>query len=447
MLPQMRHNLLMVLNVLIILHQAGFGSSFNADDLKFVIDSHEAFCLMAPKCTLSTTSSSGLFVEDLTEPFTDRVPSITDPALRMPSPGQRTRAPPTMPPFTGSVPPSTNSDSEITDPVPPTTDPVPLTTDSIPSMSSSFSRSLVSVSPKIHVPPPFGNDGSCCSSCSCDLPSCIQYGTCCPDLLEYLPTVKESFSKIKITCDYASLKKDRVPFKTPKGSHVWMYRKCSDDIHTEPFIKERCEEPDKFIDLKTKIPVSDKNTALTYQNGFCALCNNILEDNIFYWDASIECSSNTLIPTSVNTIVEEVNAIEDCTIVYKMPENGMQAPTCTAKIRQCNVTGLWERYDPVIEAACHAYTSIYKSEYNNLFCHLCNEPDRRMPSQCQSSSPGPVLVSFTTLLKFSPAPQLAEGPAAEYDVNKCNLSQTFDPMKVGIAIHSYDKTCLKRPLK
>ena len=119
MLPQMRHNLLMVLTVLIILHQAGFGSSFNAYDLKFVIDSHEAFCLMAPKCTLSTTSSFGLPVVDLTEPFTDRVPSITDPALRIPSPGRQTRVPQTVPPFTGSEPPSTNPDSETTEPVPP----------------------------------------------------------------------------------------------------------------------------------------------------------------------------------------------------------------------------------------------------------------------------------------------------------------------------------------
>ena len=389
MLPQMRHNLLMVLDVLIILHQAGFGSSFNENDLKFVRDSHERYCLMAPKCTLPTTSPSGLPVD---------------------------------------------SDSEITDPVPPTTD-------SISSMSSSFSGHMSSM---FLVPPPPDIDGSCCSSCSCNLPSCIQYGTCCPDLLKYLPTVEESLSKIKITCDYASLKKDRVPSILPEESHMWMYRKCLDDINTEPYIKERCEEPDKFTDLKTKIPVSDKITALTYQNLFCALCNNILEENIFYWDASIECSSSTLIPTSVNTIVEEVNAIEDCTIYYKMPENGMYAPTCTAKIRQCNVTGLWKQYDPVIEAACYAYTAIYtpkyNTKYNNLFCHLCNGPYGRPPSKCHKIMDQIWLVPFTTLLKFSPAPQLAESPATEYDVNKCNLSQTFDPIKVRTAIHSYNKT-------
>ena len=206
------------------------------------------------------------------------------------------------------------------------------------------------------------NEGTCCVSCSCDLDICIQYGTCCPDLLEYLPSVKESISKIKITCDYASLKKNHVPVGTPRGIHLWMYRKCSDNFYTKPYIKERCENPDMFEEIQAKIPVSDISTDYTYQTIYCATCNAVLNENIVYWGASIECKNRKMFPSSTNTVLEEVNAIRSCNIIYKLPPNGMLMPNCTPKINECNVTGLWKQYDPLVEAACHAYTAIYDSK-------------------------------------------------------------------------------------
>ena len=45
--------------------------------------------------------------------------------------------------------------------------------------------------------PPEWTDGSCCEDYSCDSDRSTLSGSCCPDLLESLPSVQESISKLK----------------------------------------------------------------------------------------------------------------------------------------------------------------------------------------------------------------------------------------------------------
>ena len=291
--------------------------------------------------------------------------------------------------------------------------------------------------PPLFPKPPVPSDGSCCESCSCDLEFCVPTGMCCPDTLDYLPSVEESVSKLKQECIYASLKKIKIPItlETPRVLSVWMYTKCADDFSGSPVTRGKCEEPGQVIDLDTDLPVIDNITQNIYRNSYCGLCNNVQEKNMVYWDASIECSEGVLLPTSVKTVVDEVNAAPDCNIFYKFPSTGMILPECTYTISECNVTGRWEVYDPVIEAACHAYTAVFKSKttYNNIFCFLCNEPFFSAPGICYPMA-FYISVSFSALLRFKGPPQQVDVLVSEEGASKCNDVQIYDPLKVSLFV-------------
>ena len=261
---------------------------------------------------------------------------------------------------------------------------------------------------------------------------------CCPDTLDHLPSVEESVSKLKQECIYASLKKIKTPeiLNTPRGLSVWMYTKCADDFSGSPVTRGRCEEPGQVTDLDTDLPVIDNITQNIFRNLYCALCNNVHQKNVVYWDASVQCSKGVLLSTSVKTVVDDVNAAPDCNIVYNPPPIEMVLPECTYKISECNVTGRWEIYDPVIEAACHAYTAVFKSEtkYNNIFCFLCNEPFFSAPGICPSIPDDFTFVSFSALLRFKGPPQQVDVPVPEEGASKCNDVQIYDPLKVSLFV-------------
>ena len=278
-------------------------------------------------------------------------------------------------------------------------------------------------------PPPFMNNGSCCKGCSCDFALCTLSGTCCPDLLDHPPSVEESASIIKVVCQKASLKKTVLPH-LPLGLDVWMYIECPDD-YPEDETKEKCENPDHFTGWDTKIPVVHNASNSYYQNVYCALCHNVSRKDLMNFEVSVHCSRGELLPSSLETILDEVKTANYCNIVYHYP----QLKPCEPVTSQCNVTGDWAEYDAVTEAACHAYTDIYEGKYKNIFCFLCNEPKPYvLQRNCEYHDDGPVWPNFSAHLKFT-APPEEQVPDEESNAdaqigNKCKKSQIFDEYEV-----------------
>ena len=276
-------------------------------------------------------------------------------------------------------------------------------------------------------PPPYMNDGSCCQDCSCDLDLCMQSGTCCPDLLDYLPSVKASASRIKRECREASLKKINRQ-GLPHGASIWMFMKCPDNFNADLDVKQRCENPEHFSDWDTLIPVIDtEKTSMYYQNVHCAECHNISTENHAKFKAAIECSERELLPSSIENVIGDVKERPDCNIVYADPLiDDME--TCESVIKECNVTGYWLEYNPVTEAACHAYTAIYNNKYNNIFCYLCNERQPYgLPNSCKTVHEHRWLPSFSALLQFTPAPTTERSfTLGRSETAKCNETQIYD---------------------
>ena len=286
-------------------------------------------------------------------------------------------------------------------------------------------------------PPPHSmNDGSCCLDCSCVLDRCTPSGTCCPDLLDYLPTMEESASRLKMICQTASLKKakDRT---LPVGLDVWMFTKCPDG-YLERETKDKCEYPEEYTGWDTKIPVIHDGPEFNtnYQNVHCAICNSVSRTEVINWEVAVHCSKGEIVPSSTDTILDEVITSEYCNIVYHYPLNDNSMDTCEPVISSCNQTGLWEEYDPVIEAACHAYIAIYEGMYKNIFCYLCNmrKPYDLIQPVCVYQGGGPVWPSFSALLKFT-EPQ--QEKVLEEKENNCTESQIFDKYEVKLVSGFY----------
>ncbi|XP_046571825.1 uncharacterized protein LOC124279989 [Haliotis rubra] len=98
-----------------------------------------------------------------------------------------------------------------------------------------------------------------------------------------------------------------------------------------------------------------------------------------------------------------------CMVGQNKPRNISTRP-CTVLdlISECNVTGIWQEYNSDIEAACHAYTHVFRDYYRNVFCYICNENEIQLESiPMGGNRGGPIggyvdapFVSFAAILQF-----------------------------------------------
>ena len=289
-------------------------------------------------------------------------------------------------------------------------------------------------------------DGSCCSQCSCDQ-ECFLDGTCCPDVFDNVPTVQESFSWIKSTCEFANWMGVSINRDRPRGLAMFMTRKCpdsfmdTDDLYTTE-TKNKCENPQSSTILDDIIPVSDLTTYRTYQNIHCSRCFGVPDIQTVYWDTYAACKDKgdeQQLDNMDNYLVDAVNKSTSCNILYRVPlEMRFRIPICPYVIRVCNVTGLWKKYDPLIEAACHAFTSVYDQKYQNIFCALCNEPDIKLQGRCTEiegrctcSGSYDIPPSFAVLLDFKQNIN-SRRSLERQEYKACTDSQVLDRLAVRI---------------
>ena len=151
---------------------------------------------------------------------------------------------------------------------------------------------------------------------------------------------------------------------------VWMVTKCNPKFEDKP-VAEWCAHPGADGTFDSLIPVSDSST--TYRNRFCAVCNNV-EDFSYLsnWDLEISCGSILQLPDKnlLQTIKEK-----QCNMNYIPPKDSSIQHECKIvpySISECNITGRWEKYDPMLEAGCHSFVDPFNQTFANVFCYLCN---------------------------------------------------------------------------
>ena len=242
---------------------------------------------------------------------------------------------------------------------------------------------------------------SCCSGCRCD-PQCERRGDCCPDKLYKFPEPNLYPVGGIFKCLQTSLKASP---QYDQRYHKFI-SKCALNFPNSRTVVD-CEQPTDNAPDQV-IPVSDKHTKEAHRNVHCAKCNKVLEDDILVWEVRIECHDDfVVIPGPIIKVIEQIKQTRKCNMLFYPPE-GYRPPACLKNvISECNSTGLWDRYDPLVDSACGAYTSHFDNikVYKNVFCNICN---RRSTEEWQCNpkiivpEPEGLIVSFVALLDFKP---------------------------------------------
>ena len=217
---------------------------------------------------------------------------------------------------------------------------------------------------------------SCCAQCSCDN-DCWRLDNCCPD---------KDRSKIHNTralpCK-STLTKDFINDNGIRSIIEPRTYRIEDICPASEVNKTLIEKCQGYIkdNLEDYVLVSDKQTGMIYQNRHCAECHGVTE----YTQWSIRTSCYQLL--SQERSFETTLISDRCDIVNEVPSSEKaraESFTCFIPIySECNMTGLWEKYDSDIVAACNQYNWTYfqikqmanrVETYKNVFCFLCNTP-------------------------------------------------------------------------
>ena len=187
-----------------------------------------------------------------------------------------------------------------------------------------------------------------CESCLCE--NCNATELCCPDILNY-----EHFPRtLNTECLFQSLK--------TRGSTYETVTKCP-SVYSDA--KGSCSSNGNYKTFSDILPVTDTTTNVTYRNRECALCNQVLNDNLLIWQPQLICDKADAIPPVLKTekdFIQFVNNSKSCDITYFMPDESVEPIVCLQAVSACNVTGNWSVFDPFISMACLFYENIYTVE-------------------------------------------------------------------------------------
>ncbi|XP_059481424.1 uncharacterized protein LOC132200182 [Neocloeon triangulifer] len=116
-------------------------------------------------------------------------------------------------------------------------------------------------------------------NCMCDR-ECSRHGDCCDDAPSIQLTAKE-----------------QLPFECRELRNfggIYLISSCPSNYSASNETLEGCENPHSnstHRDPLADLPVTDRESALTYRNAHCAVCNNANPSNLELWAARLECPS------------------------------------------------------------------------------------------------------------------------------------------------------------
>ena len=112
------------------------------------------------------------------------------------------------------------------------------------------------------------------------------------------------------------------------------------------------------------LPVTDRTTNITYINAQCAVCNDIDEDNLVFWNMEIACEERETQEYRTETeLIKFYGEISSCNPKFLLEESVEVKPdVCPPVIRKCNESGHWETFDHFISSACVFFENWYSIE-------------------------------------------------------------------------------------
>ncbi|XP_063412610.1 uncharacterized protein LOC134695316 [Mytilus trossulus] len=210
---------------------------------------------------------------------------------------------------------------------------------------------------------------SCCFPCSCQ-ENGIMNNEQCPNTDDVMLS-----THTRKTCMYPQYLTHGKTKIISKQSY-YMISSCAPNFNTVSIIQKCTADQRKYdpFDISLYIPVSINSTNLLFKNKYCAICNSHTTNEMIPWLANLTCIFEPFDTISFSrSIMKEIAQSDECNILFQEQNMTSDLETCDWGIyTTCNQTGSWEVYDKFIEDACNSYTSVYRANYRNIFCFLCN---------------------------------------------------------------------------
>lgn len=269
----------------------------------------------------------------------------------------------------------------------------------------------------------------CCSPCQCNVSTCLNTGDCCPDVLHDLAIDLEQYhpAQQRVCTELSARDVFQVSYNSSTG--ILAIGNCPDS--TSSSLHLNCTREYKFsiTSLYDMVPCSSAATNYIYRNKYCAACNGITACE--YFNVAIaDDTQEHLQNYGMEDIFQRVKMGEKNIDIKFLSKDQSNYEPCDTYIDTCNITGLWENYDPIIEKACRIYSSVtWKDEmrFRNIFCLQCNGLDQNNLTFCEFISRGvPWFIPFSGLLKSS------RSTANNIMTNdgRCGVEQHYDILKV-----------------
>lgn len=298
---------------------------------------------------------------------------------------------------------------------------------------------------------------SCCLQCSCDISTCQENQTCCPDILDQSFFKSDPKLSDKMThrqaqptdgagTIYSTHADSGLATNLPKselnrrrcisrwlkseGDYISALADCpssSSEVYTENCSLEYNADVHSLIDV---LPCVSKSTLEVFRNRYCAYCNGYSDNDLELFEPVLRCTSTPNLKElqNANEIFKRVMKQEGCDIYFSKEDYELE--NCMSSIDKCNKTGRWSSYSNSIELACGLYTTFFVYEYerySNIFCAVCNGLDLdRFRYQCPKVKGHETRshYTFTGLLKLE-VPSTQDDSAA-----RCPAGDIYDNVKV-----------------
>ena len=237
-----------------------------------------------------------------------------------------------------------------------------------------------------------------CPDCSCG-PQCLQNGNCCPDLFFSFPTLNCAFVNI--------------PGYGPASPKEYLLvNDCP--IGTLDTLREKCTERNmSAAEVLPYSPVTSNVNGyrITFKNKFCAACNGYTSYEQWILDMACEEFADFNYISTYEEILKMATE-KRCEISFDPPSNNdaVECPVSTQQedvITECNKHVSASTNGAYVDLVCQSgYTLLHTPPYSgglkfrNIFCYMCNPPyyDNNVISKC----------NMTTLWQdFDPAIELS----------------------------------------
>lgn len=205
---------------------------------------------------------------------------------------------------------------------------------------------------------------SFCPDCSCHV-SCFIKGNCCPDVFfDYEPT-----------CTITNILSLNRQTKSSKA--IQMIVKCPTDSDEE--ISKLCNISSDLETQLQNIPVTSRQSGLTFRNIYCLMCFNDSLEYAIPWSLEVDCEEegNLNFITNYSQIIKHAKS-NKCDIFYYTSPLQNYTRSCKLNkniISTCNVSGTWKNYDFNIEYACQTYDNNF-CMFKNIYCYMCNPSEK-----------------------------------------------------------------------